>query len=252
MKANPSTEPSKPKVRFELQVYGPAQLFEWTAGSAHAYPAKAELRPMDAALLALLLIDGPQDRTQIAHLFWPEQSASMALSNLRQRITRLNRRVPAQRLLQGQTRLSASPELQLTSPCWERLPAQETEFLQGLRFEQQPRLNDWIQIQRSKAMAEQTQQLQGAISLCEAKGELGQALALLQRLHTLHPSDEAVLRRLMRALTGAGRQQELRQAFEHSLGHLRAEQGRLLSNESAALYLQLKAKLAGDTSLATP
>lgn len=49
------------------------------------------LTPLDAALLALLALDGAQSRHAVAALLWPEVSASKAATNLRQRIFRLKR-----------------------------------------------------------------------------------------------------------------------------------------------------------------
>lgn len=45
----------------------------------------------DAALLALLLLDGPQSRGASAHLLWPDAEPASALNSLRQRLHRLRR-----------------------------------------------------------------------------------------------------------------------------------------------------------------
>lgn len=63
------------------------------------------LERRDAALLALLALEGPQPRAQVARWLWPDSDDVKALRNLRQRLFRL-RRATGQPLVLGQATLS--------------------------------------------------------------------------------------------------------------------------------------------------
>jgi DNA-binding SARP family transcriptional activator len=54
------------------------------------------LERKDAALLALLTLDGPRPRAEAASLLWPDADAAHARNSLRQRLFRLQRAAGAE------------------------------------------------------------------------------------------------------------------------------------------------------------
>lgn len=71
----------------------------------------------DAALLALLAIDGPMPRSRVAALLWPEAGPQAARNSLRQRLFRLRRAAGSDVIEHAiQLRLAARVQLDLTTP----------------------------------------------------------------------------------------------------------------------------------------
>lgn len=65
--------------------------------------AEHALPPNDAALLAMLALDGPSPRAKVAAMLWPEVDSEHAHNNLRQRLFRLRRVAGRDVVVQGAT-----------------------------------------------------------------------------------------------------------------------------------------------------
>ena len=77
------------------------------AGSDDPLPLTAS----DAALLALLAVDGPQPRAALASMLWPDKDAATAATNLRQRLHRL-KRTAGSPVVVGERNLALAPLVQ--------------------------------------------------------------------------------------------------------------------------------------------
>ncbi len=111
------------------------------------------LSPKDAALLALIAIDGPVEATRVAALVWPDVAGKKADTNLRQRLFRLRRDTGAALVDTGALlQLAAGVETDLPhAGC--KLgadPGAGTEPLLGdLAFDGLADLADWLRTART-------------------------------------------------------------------------------------------------------
>ncbi|MBB4844536.1 DNA-binding SARP family transcriptional activator [Paucibacter oligotrophus] len=152
------------------------------------------LGPRIAVLLALLALEGTQTRGQAAALLYPAQDEAAARRNLRQLLW-------AQRALLAPLLQSNGPDdLALHAAVWVDVlhgPA-PAPLLGTQRFDKQPALQQWLQLQRQQLGQQQAETLAQTASLAEREGHLAQALQLAQRLLALQPGSEHAHRRLMR------------------------------------------------------
>lgn len=110
------------------------------------------LPPLDAALLALLALDGAQARQSVAALLWPEADVSGAATNLRQRIFRL-KRLAGQVVVQGDRTIALAEGITHDLQHYaEQLAANPQhgrgELLGGLSFSAHEALSAWLTAQR--------------------------------------------------------------------------------------------------------
>jgi len=94
-------------IAFQLRLLD-APRIEWDDGRTHALERK------DAALLAMLALDGPLPRARAAALLWPDAADGQARGNLRQRLFRL-RRLAGRDLVEATDTLRLAPDIDLIS-----------------------------------------------------------------------------------------------------------------------------------------
>lgn len=166
-----------------------------TAGVLHPLSAK------DAALLALLALDGPMQRSRVAALLWPDADDRLAHTSLRQRLFRLRRRVGNDLVLQGPTlALAAGITHDLAAPAGplgadaSALPG---ELLEGFEFDDTPPLADWVRAARERWRATRRELLATLAAGHEAAERIAAALPYAERLAHDEPLLEHAQRRLM-------------------------------------------------------
>lgn len=158
--------------------------------------AGGTLAPRDAALLALLAIDGQVARDRLAAWLWPEAtSQGRANLSLRQRLHRLRRDC-------GHPLVKASHQLALL-PCvtvdlHAEPPVTEGQLLAGQDFSAFEAFDAWLQAARDALGARQADALAGRAAALEARGALAEAIALTERIVATRPATEHAWRRLMR------------------------------------------------------
>jgi DNA-binding SARP family transcriptional activator/tetratricopeptide (TPR) repeat protein len=165
-------------------------------GAVHALEAK------DAALLALLALDGPTHRAKAAAMLWPEASDAQARSNLRQRLFRLRRAAQRDivqpsgllRLLDDVTLDLAELHLRLAGDP----AAGQGELLGDHDYQDHESLGPWTQAARERWRATRLQLLAQVASELEANQHIAAALPYAQRLVAEEPLLEHGYRRLMR------------------------------------------------------
>jgi DNA-binding SARP family transcriptional activator len=160
------------------------------------------LERKDAALLALLAIDGPTSRSRAAALLWPDAESRKARNSLRQRLFRLRRAA-------GRDIVDESAALALASGVAHDLAsvrgqlaqdptAAAGEFLGTFGYEDCAELDDWVRAARERFRAQRRDALAAAVSEEEAAGHIARALVLAERLVADEPLSEQAHRLLMR------------------------------------------------------
>lgn len=179
-------EPLSPMCRVE--VLGPPRL---------AFPASSggtkRLERRTAALLAYVALEGPQPRSRMAGLLWPESSEKTARGNLRQLLHRLREAAGFDVLSAAEPlTLAGGVQLDAASPG-------DGELLEGVELDDvSEELAEWLR--RTRAAMAQAKLQAGLTELerLEAAGDLSAALVKAQAILQLDPASEAAHRRLMR------------------------------------------------------
>jgi DNA-binding SARP family transcriptional activator len=153
----------------------------------------------DAALLALLALEGPLQRRRAAALLWPDSDARHAALNLRQRLHRLRRGAGCD-VVQGDKLIALSPnvahDLGDGNADGEVPPADE--LLAGLDDTGLDLFADWLGGARLRWLRERRERWVALCERHEAAGRLADALGLAMRLVDDDPSAEHAHRRVMR------------------------------------------------------
>ncbi len=165
-------------------------------GDASIHP----LERKDAALLALLAIDGPLPRGRAAALLWPDVDGDAARNNLRQRLHRLRRRAGHDLVLTERDVLHLAPQagadLPAHDPCASH--AAQAELLGAFDYDDCEALRDWVAIARARLRDDRRNARTEAAARFEREGQIAQALPLAEQLLADDPLIEHAHRRVMR------------------------------------------------------
>jgi len=169
---------------------------EWADGRVHP------LQRRDAALLAMLVLDGPAPRSRAAVQLWPDADPEGARNNLRQRLFRL-RRTAARDIVSADEVLRLADgivhDLEPPQPRLERAPhALDGELLGGLDYSDCAELGDWVDAARERWRTARADALAAIADGLEARRDLLQALVYAQHLLDADPMVEPAHRRVMR------------------------------------------------------
>ncbi len=198
----------------------------------------------DAALLAVLALDGACARDTLAAMLWPEATPVTARASLRQRRFRLARAV-------GQAVVDGEETLRLASTVSHAALRPETrladdeatldgELLEGLAFDDCPEIERWLQLARERWRVMRAQALARVASALEAEGRIAQALGIAQRLAADEPLSDHAHRRLMRLHHLRGDLGAALQVYRDFAAGLERELGELPDDETAALAALLR------------
>jgi DNA-binding SARP family transcriptional activator/tetratricopeptide (TPR) repeat protein len=159
-----------------------------------------ELNARDAALIALLALDGPQPRDTLAGRLWPDASQRQAPNNLRKAVSRLRVQVGHPLVdFAATVALRADVAVDVLDP-----DAIDTELLlggellAGCDYTSNDFLLGWVEARREAFRARAADALAGQAEALERSGELVRALRLAARIVELVPKHEVAWRRLMR------------------------------------------------------
>ena len=162
----------------------------------HSDARQGRLARIDAALLGLLALAGPQPRDRVAAWLWPQVSLRNANLTLRQRLFKLRQQVqhplvesgPVLSLAAGVT-FDASPQ---------QPPPHNGELLGGLDFGDLEAFDTWLTEQRDALELRRLDGLAGEAARLEARGALAEAIALSELIIARRHALEHAWRRLMR------------------------------------------------------
>lgn len=215
----------EPAVDVNIQLTGPPR---WH-GRQHA---SRPLAPRDAALLALLAVDGAVPRDRVAAWLWPDTELKNANINLRQHLFKLRRTC-------GHALVATGPTLRLAPGVAVDIrdaPEQgEGDLLAGLDYAGFGAFEDWLAVARQGVAHRRLDQLIAVAVQRETAHELAEAISLTERLLTEWPLHEHSWRRLMRLHFRRGDRAAAIDAFERCERVMRDEQGSRPSAETLAL-----------------
>jgi DNA-binding SARP family transcriptional activator len=168
----------------------------WPDGREHL------LQRRDAALLALLALEGAVPRSRAASRIWPDADGDGARNNLRQRLFRLRRTAELDLVQAGDVlRLSDGIEHDLNAPAG-RLEAHPDdltgELLGTLDYGDCAELAEWVGAARERWRGACDQALADIATRLEDAREIEPALACALRLLERDPMQEPAHRRVMR------------------------------------------------------
>lgn len=171
-------------------------------GSPRLVTAAGEPRPLqrhDAALLAVLALDGPQARVRLARWLWPDRDDPQALRNLRQRLFRLAR-TAAGPVITGQSRvqLADGVEHDLSVHGAIARGAESLELLGACDYQDLESLAERVDALRSRWRGSCVDALTSHADSAESCGDLEAALRWVERLALVHPASERIWQRLLR------------------------------------------------------
>jgi DNA-binding SARP family transcriptional activator/tetratricopeptide (TPR) repeat protein len=224
----------------------PAVLVKLLGEPAWQRPGHAltSFSPKDAALIAKLAIDGPQARTTLCELLWPEASADKAADSLRQRVSRLNRAAACKFVeLGSNVRLPPHVSVDVAQPAALGPDAlmQAGALLAGLDLGDNDELDRWLVHARTQVAEACAQVLADRAEALEREGRLHEALPLARRVVELVPVAEHGWRRLMRLHYLRNDRAAAQEAFWRLTSLLRDELGIRPSAETLQLMQTVEA-----------
>lgn len=190
------------------------------------------LAPQDAALFALLALDGPLPRDRVAAWLWPHSPRAQANSSLRQRLFRL-RQSCGHPLLRAGLTLELLPAVDVDIRA--NPPPGRGELLGGFDYGEYEALDAWVAAARETLSRRRLDALAALASRLEARGALAQALTVAERIVTAEPAREHAWRRLMRLHYLRGDRAAAVQAFERFEREVCREHGLRPTAETLAL-----------------
>ena len=211
------------------------------------------LERKDAALLALLAIDGVTGRSKAAALLWPDVDDDAARNNLRQRLHRLRKRAGRDvALTAGDTlRLAdgVSHDLSGVAETLAQGVANATgELLGSLEYADCDQLEEWLQAAREQWRATRRNALAEIAAKLEREGQIALALQYGERLLADDPLREHAHRQLMRLHYLRGDRAAALAAFERCRDLLKRE----LATAPGKETLELAALIESSDALPSP
>ncbi len=164
--------------------------------------ALVALERKDAALLALLAIDGPLPRARAAALLWPDGDPQKARNSLRQRLFRLRRGAGCEVVVEDSALVLAEGVEHDLAALAARLAddpsAAAGELLGAFGYEDCDELDDWVRSARERVRVMRRDAIAAALAHEEARGHVARALIFAERLVAEDPLSEQAHRLLMR------------------------------------------------------
>lgn len=230
-----------------LQLLGAPRLL-LAGGETHALERK------DAALLAMLAIEGPTPRNRAAALLWPDINEERARNNLRQRLFRLRRLAAAELISAGSVLALASGVQHDLNAIGLQLAADAdgaaAELLGTLDYGDCRELSAWADVARAQWRAARCNALAEVAARLEAEGRIAPALWYAQRLVAEDPTLEHAHRRVMRLHYLRGDRAAALAAYERCRQTLGEHLGALPCKETRELARQIEASGALPGSVA--
>ena len=198
-----------------------------TLTGANAVLQRAGVAPLglsrfDAALLAVLALDGSTSRQRLLRLLWPDQEPEGARNALRQRLFRLRRTA-------GADVVHGSEQLALADAVSHDLGVDDEargDLLGGHDYADCPELDEWLQAQRHMLRQRRRARDIERLGACEIEMRHAEGAALAERLLATDPLDEDALRWAMKLHYLAGQRSAALTAFDRFAGALAVEQPR--------------------------
>lgn len=164
--------------------------------------APLALERKDAALLALLALDGPLPRARAAALLWPDAEPQKARNSLRQRLFRLRRSAGCDVVVEDSALALADGIDHDLAGLPVRLASDPSacagELLGAFGYEDCEEFDDWVRSARERIRVMRRDAVAAAAAREEASGHVARALIFAERLVAEDPLSEQAHRLLMR------------------------------------------------------
>lgn len=181
-----------------------------------------QLSLRDAALFALLSVEGESARDRVAAWLWPDSALKNANINLRQHLFKLRRTC-------GHPLVEAGPTLRLAAGVWvdvlDSSASGAGDLLAGLDFADFGAFADWLTPARRSCARLRHERLMARISALESRQELAQAILLAEQVVQDSPLLEHGWRCLIRLHYRRGDRAAAIHGFERCEQVLRTELG---------------------------
>lgn len=214
------------------------------AAVCRADGSRVPLGKLDAALLAVLAIEGPTSRQRLLHLLGNDDEPESARNALRQRLFRLRRALGTD-LVSGAEQLSlvagVTPD---TDPGPESEPDRHSdsdnksagnvsssdnrgagELLAAFEYADFPAFERWLDEQRRVLARQRRERDLARVDACEREGRYAKGAELAERCVAADALDEPAVQRLMRLRYLASQRAAALDAFERYAGTLREDGG---------------------------
>lgn len=175
---------------------------------------------LSAVVAARLALEGPQPRSLLAALLWPDVEAARARANLRQRLLRLKQQAGVD-WIGGQAKLVLAHGVTV-EPIDD---AHAADLLQGLTLDAQEELSQWLDAARESQRRQRLQALAALAQSAEADRRWADAIACVRLQLALEPLDESHHHALVRLLYLSGDLAQARIAHARCVDLLRHELG---------------------------
>ena len=211
------------------------------------------LERKDAALLALLAVDGATTRGKAAALLWPDVDDDAARNNLRQRLHRLRRRAGRDVAVTTADVLRLADGVSHDLSNATELLAQDAgsvagELLGSLDYADCEQLDEWLRAAREHWRGTRRNALAEIAAKLEREGHIALALQYSERLLADDPLREHAHRQLMRLHYLRGDRAAALAVFERCRELLQRELGTTAGNET----LELAALIESSGTLPSP
>jgi len=206
---------------------------------------RVTLSRKDAALLAVLALDGSCARDALAEMLWPGQGLARARASLRQRRFRLAR-AAGRPLTEGDDALQLADDVHHdlhdpdTALLGEAAALVQGDLLEGLDYDDCPDFERWLQLARERWRVTRAQALARVASQLEDGGQLARALVCAEWLAAEEPLSDHAHRRLMRLHHLRGDLGAALSVYRRLHERLARELGELPDDETAALAANLR------------
>jgi len=193
--------------------------------------APLALSRFDAALLAVLALDGATSRQRLLALLWPDHEPEAARNALRQRLFRLRRAA-------GADVVCGAEQLALADAVAHDLAEGDGELLGGHDFVDCPELQEWLDAQRRTLHERRRARDAERIAACEREGRHAEGAALAEALVAREPLHEGAVRQLMKLHYLAGHGSAALAAYDRFCVALAADHPRARPARETADLLQ--------------
>jgi DNA-binding SARP family transcriptional activator len=208
------------------------------------------LERKDAALLAMLALEGPTPRDRLAAMLWPDTDNKAARSSLRQRRFRLKHSAGWD-LIAGSDTLALAEGIDVDVTLHLQasdLPQVHAELLGSHDYGDCAELCAWVDGARQRWRRQRSRALQDLVESHARAGRIAPALQCAARWAVEDPTSEPAHRQLMRLHSLRGDHAAALQAYRRLCGELARQLGVGPDAETSALAARIGPGTAGQAS----
>jgi DNA-binding SARP family transcriptional activator len=212
--------------------------------------SRVPLGRLDAALLAVLAIEGPSSRQRLLQLLGTDDDPEHGRNALRQRLFRLRRALGTDLVSGAQhlalatgvtpdTGLDADLDTDSAAEAGADAHGRGGELLAAYEYADFPAFESWLDEQRRVLARRQREGAMARVDACEREGRYAEGAELAERCVAADPLDEPAVQRLMRLRYLAGQRAAAVAVFERFAGALH-EDGGVPARETTELLATIR------------